>query len=82
MSAVKHGWFSAKSLPYLGTLLYATPDGREVAVTSISSDRASSGILYDDVEYVGPVTNYIRRLTKPGCGSHEGCGRRNIRALD
>lgn len=57
-----YGWLSeahAQSNPE-DVLVYATPDGRKVHVTSVSHGSADPGGNWPDARCVGPVTERIR----------------------
>ncbi len=75
-TAVRHGFYSwqaremARAMmslppergPLLGASVYATPDGKEVTVTSVFNSKEAGERLYgwDDKVYVGPVTYWLR----------------------
>jgi len=67
-----HAWFSKQQQRVLsrpmrvapsrasGGCYYATPDGGEVLVTCVS-EKPEHGCAFDDMEYRGMVTKYIRQ---------------------
>jgi hypothetical protein len=59
---IHHGWFSIKQSKIGGTVWYKTPDGGRVECTCVTSDK-SHGTKWDDIAYVGEVTEYISRAS-------------------
>ena len=59
----KHGWYSAKQSKLAGEIVYTTPDGSEVVLTEVSPTKDYPS-EWDDVEYVGPVVSFVRRLSE------------------
>ncbi len=60
MTTQLHGWYSEKCAKFSGTVRYRTPDGGEAVVTSVS-DGPEHRLFWDDIVFVGMVTEYIGR---------------------
>lgn len=58
---IKYAWYSKKAARQNGTVIYRRPDGSEVEVSSVSDDPTKHGLGWDDVEYIGEVTEFVRR---------------------
>ena len=56
-----YAWYSEKQAERRGTTFYTTPDGGEVEVTTVSKDPDSSGVYWDDLQYVGEVERFSHR---------------------
>ncbi len=67
--AVKHACYSALAVKDgCGSYIWATPDGGEVELTSVTIDRPGESYKWADKEYRGLVTHAIRQgapRTKP-----------------
>lgn len=61
---VLHGFYSVKQSKVTGVVVYKTPDGKEVEVTSVHDDRNNHGIMWDDVAYIGVVSSYVKRISE------------------
>ena len=59
----KFGFYSKMMADHTGTVWYESPytDSGEVEVTCVSDDPWDSGVKWDDINYVGVVTNFLRR---------------------
>lgn len=57
---MKTGWYSLKQAANFGSLIYRTPTGEDVEVTTITSTDDRDGILWDDLVCRGPVVDYVR----------------------
>ena len=57
------GFYSEKMASHSGTVWYESPDTEsgEIEVTCVSEDPWDSGVKWDDISYVGIVTNFLRR---------------------
>lgn len=57
-----HAWYSHRQRELSGIVVYrsAVDDDKVVVATEISRDRDYPG-AWPDVEYCGPVTEYVRR---------------------
>ena len=76
MTEIKHAWRSKKfenemqscvkfnflqpELKYPFQVVYLTPDGNELTCNFVSPTADSSGTHWDDVEYLGEVTTFVR----------------------
>ena len=76
MTEIKHAWRSKKfealvqdiaKLTFLQSeskypfqVVYRTPDGNELTCNFVSPTADSSGTHWDDVEYLGEVTTFVR----------------------
>lgn len=56
---MKYAFFSPKQYDLCGGIIYRHVDGHEVRVTAIS-DTEDSGCGWDDMQFVGMVTDYVR----------------------
>lgn len=55
-----YGFFSEKASKDYGSLIYATPDGREVEITAVYHDAVAESYKWPDKKYVGEVTEWVR----------------------
>ncbi len=60
MADKQYGMYSAGMAEITGTLIYSTPSGEEVEVTSVGSDPNFSGIKLDDKILKGEVVKFLR----------------------
>lgn len=59
----RYGWFSPWAARMLGTVIYySTPRGGRVAVTLVSHSMTDSGSNWPDIQYVGPVIDFVERV--------------------
>lgn len=58
-----HGWYSVRQSRINGVLLYQTPDGNVVEVTSVTDD-VEHHTGWDDIAYIGVVSKYVGRRTE------------------
>lgn len=60
---VKYGIYSAKAEHNFGSVVYLTPEGKEVYVTLVVESKTISDKEYgwDDKIFVGEVTSYVRK---------------------
>ncbi|AVK75128.1 hypothetical protein pqer_cds_706 [Pandoravirus quercus] len=57
-----YGWYSESEAVRRGSIvLWSTPDGGRVVVTSVSPSETQAGSFYDDIRLVGPVVEYVCR---------------------
>lgn len=65
MSAKKEqyfGWYSESFANRYGSVIYSTPDGKEVEVTEVVSDTwAKSEYTPSDGKFIGELKGYLRR---------------------
>lgn len=64
---IQYGFYSKKCSERNGTFTYKTPDGREVEVSAVMSDREGSAMVWDDKVFVSEVLGvlsggFVRRL--------------------
>jgi hypothetical protein len=58
-----HGWYSVRQSRVGGVLLYQTPDGNTVEVTSVTDD-VEHHTEWDDIAYIGVVCKYLGHKTE------------------
>lgn len=56
----RYGWYSPSAVQSGVAILYRTPDGRVVTVTSVSDSETCSATSWSDCRLVGPVAEFIR----------------------
>lgn len=59
-----YGFFSAKAADLFGSVIYSTPDNKEVEVTVVDTDKTVPRYKWDDTVFIGPVSNYLRKGRK------------------
>lgn len=62
-----YAYYSKKQAELTGVQLYAKPDGGSEVVTSVArtAERAKASCNFDDAEYRGEVTHFIRTVMPP-----------------
>lgn len=55
-----HGWYSKEQEARFGSSYYRTNDNRLVVVTHVSSNQEDPDDPWDDNEYVGLVTDFVK----------------------
>ena len=55
-----YGWFSEEQAELLGTVIYADSHGKEVEVSSVSSDEMGRP-QFDDTKFIGCVVEFLRQ---------------------
>ena len=63
-NAPKHAFFSQKMKEFSGSSFYQTIDGREIEITLMSENKEPN-LGWDDVQYLGIVTEYLRKGSEP-----------------
>jgi hypothetical protein len=58
-SKTLYGFYSAKCATLHGCCVYKRPDGSYINVTSVSKSATASGTSWDDVVFVGEVTECV-----------------------
>ena len=58
-----YGFYSAEMASRYGTTVYQTPSGEEVVVTEVTPKQTPSN--WNDVQFVGIVTHYVRADRTP-----------------
>lgn len=64
-ATIRFGFYSAKQEAFTGTSIYATPEGKEVEITSVLADPEGKGCSWDDKVSLGPVTHWVRYGKQP-----------------
>mgnify|MGYP003384003543 CR=1 FL=1 len=54
-----YGWYSPRSHYLHGTVLYRTPAGTDVHVTSVNNSDTEHGSNWADIVCVGQITEYV-----------------------
>jgi hypothetical protein len=60
VAQVRHGFYSHERALIHGWCVYLTPDGEEVTVTGVYDSKEACNAKWDDIQYVGPVTDYVK----------------------
>lgn len=65
---VRYGYYSPKADSYYGTVVYKTPDGKEVYVTGVfeSKESAEENYRWPDKVFVSEVTEFVRSYKRTG----------------
>jgi hypothetical protein len=58
------GYFSQKAKQHCGSVIYRTPDNKEIEVTAVFTSKYAANKMYkwEDKKYVGPVVKFIRKV--------------------
>ena len=73
MSKIRYGWYSVRQSKICGVIVYKTADGKEVEVTTVSPTMDHM-THWDDISYVGPVTDFVRRVSFGEMGDNSEFG--------
>jgi len=57
---IRYGWYSVRQAKLAGTVIFRTPDGKEVECSMTSSSK-EHGTGWDDIALIGEVVEYVRR---------------------
>ena len=57
---IRHAYYSEKAAQTIGTVTYQTPDGDILIATAIMDTKTTEGYAFDDVQYLGTVSEFIQ----------------------
>jgi len=64
-----YGFYSEKAARQFGTVVWKTPDGRDVHCTLVDDDPSGARYGFDDAVCIGEVTEFIKSFQISSAGA-------------